>query len=184
MNVQRVEELQPEAQPTHVKFPAAATADVCDANPDAKVIQAWFSSFGALSKCAGPVETVSTRDDNSVVKQILFERGAGRILLVDNKASTNCAMIGGDLAAAAAEHGWVGIIVNGAVRDVEELRAVNIGIFALATCPRRSLKRGIGKRGRAVRVGSERISPGDFLVADADGVVLLPSWSTNGGRHV
>ena len=184
MSVQRVEELKPEGQPMHVHIPAAATADVCDANPDAKVIQSWFSSFGALSKCAGPVETISTRDDNSLVKQILMEPGAGRILLVDNKASTNCAMVGGDLANEAAKHGWLGIIVNGAVRDVEELREVNIGIFALATCPRRSLKRGIGERGRAVRVGGERISAGDFLVADADGVVLLPSWSTNVGRHV
>ncbi len=184
MTAQAMEEMQPGPQTMHVHIPAAATADVCDANPDAKVIQSWFSSFGAATKCAGPVETVRTRDDNSLVKKILSEPGAGRILLIDNKASTTCAMIGGNLAATAAQHGWVGIVVNGAVRDVEELREVSIGIFALATCPRRSLNRGIGERGRAVRVGGERISAGDFLVADADGVVLLPSWSTNGGRHV
>jgi len=182
MNAQQLDEQT--VQPMRLHLPAAATADVCDANPDAKVIQSWFSSFGGLPKCAGPIETVGTRDDNSVVKQVLAKSGDGRILLIDNKGSTNCAMIGGNLAAMAAENGWLGIVVNGAVRDVAELQEVSIGIFALATCPRRSLNRGIGNRGRAVRVGGERISPGDFLVADGDGVVILPSWSTNGARHV
>ncbi len=182
MTVHQIDEHQ--AQTTRMHMPAAATADVCDANPDAKVIQSWFTSFGAASKCAGPVETICTRDDNSMVKRVLTEAGAGRILLIDNKGSTNCAMIGGNLAAQAAEHGWLGIVVSGAVRDVAELREVGIGIFALATCPRRSLNRGIGERGRAVRIGGERINQGDFLVADADGVVTLPSWSTNGEQHV
>lgn len=172
------------AETTHLHMPAAATADVCDANPDAKVIQSWFTSYGALGRCAGPLETLCTRDDNSIVKQVVAEAGAGRILLIDNKGSTNCAMIGGKLAAAAAQNGWLGIVVNGAVRDVEELKEVGIGIFALATCPRRSINRGTGERGRAVRIGGERIIQGDFLVADADGVVVLPSWSINGGQHV
>ncbi|MGI9221523.1 MAG: ribonuclease E activity regulator RraA [Woeseiaceae bacterium] len=164
--------------------PAAATADVCDANPSAKVLQCWFSAYGGKAKCAGPVETITTRDDNSLVKTILAEQGAGRVLVIDNKASTNCAMIGGNLAAIAEKNGWAGIVVNGAVRDVDELKATPIAIFALATCPKRSLNRGIGERGGAVRMGGERINHEDFLVADADGVVVLPSWSANGGQNV
>lgn len=175
MSVHQIEE---------VHIPAAATADVCDANPGAKVLQCWFSGYGGKTKCAGPIETISTRDDNSLVKTVLAEQGAGRVLVIDNKASTNCAMIGGNLAAIAAQNGWAGIVVNGAVRDVEELQSVPIAIYALATCPRRSLNRGIGERGRAVRMGGERISHDDFLVADADGVVVLPTWSMNGGQHV
>ena len=184
MSVHQIEEKKVEAQTMHMHLPAAATADVCDANPSAKVLQCWFASYGGKSKCAGPIETISTRDDNSLVKTVLAENGAGRILLIDNKASTNCAMIGGNLADIAAKNGWAGIVVNGAVRDVEELRETPIAIFALASCPRRSLNRGIGERGSAVRMGGERISFEDFLVADADGVVVLPSWSTNGGQHV
>jgi regulator of ribonuclease activity A len=173
-----------EVQTMHVHIPAAATADVCDANPGAKVLQCWFTNYGAKSKCAGPIETISTRDDNSLVKSVLAEQGAGRILLIDNKASTNCAMVGGNLATIAAKNGWAGIVVNGAVRDIDELNEVTIPIYALATCPRRSLNRGIGERSRAVRMGGERINHDDFLVADADGVVVLPSWSANGGQHV
>ena len=93
-------------------------------------------------------------------------------------------MVGGGLAQLAAENGWAGIVVNGAVRDVDELKDAPIAIFALATCPRRSLNRGIGERRRAVRVGGERISHDDFLVADSDGVIILASWRAKGGHHV
>lgn len=173
-----------EEQTARVQLPAAATADVCDANPNAKFLQCWLSSFGGKRKCCGPVETIETRDDNSLVKSVLAERGAGRVLLIDNKGSTNCAMVGGGLAQLAADNGWLGIVVNGAVRDVEELQNAPIAIFALATCPRRSLNRGIGERSRPVRVGGERICQGDFLVADSDGVIILASWSANGGQYV
>ncbi len=175
MTVHQIEE-----QTTRVHLPSAATADVCDANPNAKFLQCWFSSFGAKKKCSGPVETIETRDDNSLVKSVLAERGAGRVLLIDNKGSTNCAMIGGRLAGLAADNGWLGIVVNGAVRDVDELKETPIAIFALAACPRRSSNRGIGERSRPVRIGGERISQDDFLVADSDGVIILESWSANG----
>ncbi len=174
---------QIEESTTHLHLPAAATADICDANPGAKVLQCWFQSFGAKRKCSGAVEIISTRDDNSLVKTVLAEPGAGRVLLIDNQASTTCAMVGGGLAQLAADNGWAGIVVNGAVRDVDELQDTPIAVFALATCPRKSLNRGIGERGRPVRIGGERINRDDFLVADADGVVVLASWNAVGGRQ-
>lgn len=154
-------------------MPIAATADICDANPAAKVLLCPFTSFGGRERCSGPIEIVATRYDNSLVKKILREPGKGRVLLVDNHGSITCAMLGGNLAALAVENGWAGIIVNGAVRDVLELKEAAIAIYALATCPRRSVNKGIGQRNTKVRVGGERISAGEFLVADADGVVVI-----------
>lgn len=168
---------QIEEQMTHLHLPAAATADICDVNPGARVLQSWFHSFGGKRRCSGPAEIISTRDDNSLLKTVLAEAGAGRILLVDNKASTTCAMLGGGLAQLAADKGWAGVIINGAVRDVEELLNTPLAVFALATCPRKSLNRGIGERNRPVRIGGEQIEKNDFLVADSDGVIALSSWS-------
>lgn len=153
------------------------TADFCDRYPSAQVVQQPFRSLGALPRCGGPVETVSTRDDNSVVKQLLREQGAGRVLLVDNAGSTTCAMLGGDLARMAADNGWAGVVVHGAVRDVDEIAATSVAVFALATCPRRSTKRGIGTVGKPVRVGGLLIHSGDILAADNDGIAVLPSWA-------
>jgi regulator of ribonuclease activity A len=171
---------QIETSTTHLHLPAAATADICDANPNARVLQSWFFGFGGNDRCAGRVEIVSTRDDNSLVKKALQEPGAGRVLLIDNRASSTCAMLGGGLAQLAVDNGWAGIVVNGAVRDTAELKEIPLAVFALAACPRKSINRGTGERNRPVRVGGERITPGDFLVADADGVVLLASWTTMG----
>ncbi len=160
---------------TELHLPAAVTADICDANPAAKVLMTSFTKFGGRERCSGSVEIVSTRYDNSLVKKALSEPGGGRILLVDNEGCLTCAMIGGDLAVRAAENGWAGIIVNGAVRDSYELKDVPIAVYAIATCPRRSVNRGRGSRNTPVRVGGERICAGDFLVADSDGVVVIAS---------
>ena len=154
-----------------------ATADFCDDNPAAQVLQNSFISFGGSRGCVGPVETISTRDDNSLVKATLQEAGEGRVLLVDNHASTTCAMLGGNLAQMAADNGWAGVVVNGAVRDVEELREAPVAIFALATCPRRSQKGGVGTRGEPVRISGSYICRDDVIAADADGVVFLASWA-------
>ena len=164
---------QTESSVMQLRFPAAATADICDADSDARVLLSWFQSYGGQERCAGPVEIISTRDDNSLVKTVLKEAGAGRILLIDNQASCNCAMLGGGLAKLASDNGWAGVVVNGAVRDSVEIKDIPLAVFALATCPRRSTNRGLGQRGQAVRVGSERINANDYLVADADGVVVL-----------
>jgi len=155
------------------------TADFCDANPAAQVLQACYLSFGGIGRCVGPVETLSTRDDNSLVKAVLSEAGDGRVLLIDNGASTNCAMLGGNLAQLAADNGWSGIVVNGAVRDVEELRATRLAVFALASCPRRSRKRGVGSCGEPIRIGGAYIRRDDVIAADADGVVFLSSWAAS-----
>lgn len=151
------------------------TADLCDAYDDATVISAQFLGFGDEPVCLGPIETIATDDDNSLVAAALKEPGLGRILLVDNGGSRQCAMVGGDLARAAHDNGWQGIIVNGAVRDAVELAQVPLAIYALYSCPRKSLKRGLGVRGEKTRFINADVNPDDIAAADADGVIIIPS---------
>ena len=86
-------------------------------------------------------------------------------------------MIGGNLARMAADNGWAGVVVNGAVRDVDEIRSTRVAVFAVATCPRRSVRRDTGTVGKPVRVGGLLIHSGDILAADNDGIAILPSWA-------
>ena len=76
-----------------------------------------------------------------------------------------------------AADGFDVVIVNGAVRDVDELREAQVAVFALATCPRRSRKAGLGTRGEPVRIGGVYVRGEDIIAADADGVVCLASWA-------
>jgi regulator of ribonuclease activity A len=98
------------------------------------------------------------------------------VLVVDGGGNERCAFFGGTLAAVAAASGWAGVVVNGAVRDVEEMAAQPIGVRALAVFPRRGTRGGDpGQRGLTCRFAGVTIREGEWLVADRDGVVLLPA---------
>lgn len=158
-------------QPEHPK--QTLTADLCDKYDVARIIPGPFINYGGSHACIGAVEVISTRDDNSLVSVALKEPGNDRILFVDNSGSTACAMVGGDLARSAHKNGWQGIIVFGAIRDVVELQDVPMPIFALATCPRKSNKRGIGIRGKPTDIAGTTIRPDDIAAADPDGVIVI-----------
>jgi regulator of ribonuclease activity A len=71
--------------------------------------------------------------------------------------------------------GWAGIVLNAAVRDADALATLEIGIRALATHPKKSGKQGHGSRDLPVTFAGVTFTPGDLLVADADGIVLVPA---------
>ena len=114
-------------------------------------------------------------DDNTPVKAAVESFGAGRVLVVDGGASLRRALLGGNLAASAAKNGWAGVLVHGAVRDLEELRAAAVGIFALGHVPMPTERREPGLADLPVQIEGVWIRPGDWLYADEDGVVITPS---------
>lgn len=93
-----------------------------------------FSVFWEERTISRKIATVKVKDDNVLVKEGLQTLPEGTVLVVDGGASTNCALLGDNLAAIAEERKLAGIIVNGYVRDSSELKNVNIGILALEQC--------------------------------------------------
>ncbi len=149
------------------------TADLCDELGNAaRVAEPVFRDFGGVRAFSGEVETLEVYEDNALVHATLKTPGNGRVLVVDGGGSIRTALVGGRLGALAAENGWSGIVVNGAVRDVAELAAARVGIKALAACPRKSGKQGRGRRGTPVKVGGILVHPGDRLWADEDGLLV------------
>ena len=156
---------------------AFQTCDLCDvyAADDAaqlRVLPPGFQHFGGVPAFAGQVVTLKCLEDNTLVKEALQVPGQGRVLVVDGGGSLRRALVGGNLAALAAAQGWAGILVFGAVRDVQELRAAAVGIAALALMPLPTQKKGMGLRDIPIEVAGVPVRPGDWLYADADGVVL------------
>jgi len=154
-----------------------ATCDLCDAHEEDtsgafRVLPPVFRDFGAAARFSGPVATVRCPEDNSRIREAVNSPGEGRVLVVEGGGSVRRALVGGNLAAAAARNGWAGIIVDGAVRDAAELAAAGIGIKALALMPLRSVKRGEGQRDLAVEIQGVPVRPGEWLYADEDGVVI------------
>jgi regulator of ribonuclease activity A len=94
------------------------------------------------------------------------------VLVVDGGGSLGRALVGDNLAGIAAQNGWAGILVNGAVRDVGTLRPIDLGLFALGTNPHRSNRAGVGEVDVPVAFGGVQFTPGAWLYADADGVIV------------
>jgi regulator of ribonuclease activity A len=99
--------------------------------------------------------------------------GTNQVLVVDAGHSMRCAVAGDLIVKAAADNGWNGLIVAGCVRDAAELAKLPIGVLALGTTPRKSVRRGEGQVNIDVLIGNVRVSPGDLVYADADGVLFL-----------
>ena len=157
--------------------PAFGPCDFCDtfkndASGAFRVLPPVWRDFGGISAFSGPVSTVQCFEDNSLVKAAVDSPGLGRVLVVDGGGSLRRALVGGNLAAAAARNGWAGLVVDGCVRDVAELAASAVGIRALAAMPLPTEKRGQGQRDSAVQIQGVWVRPGDWLYADADGIVV------------
>jgi regulator of ribonuclease activity A len=149
------------------------TADLCDAfAPSLQLAQPLFRDYGGTPRFAGPIDTVRVFEDNVLVRQALEAPGRGRVLVVDGGGSLRSALVGGRLAALARENGWAGLIVNGCIRDAAETRRIPIGIKALNTSPMRSGKSGAGERAVGVSFAGVAFTPGHFVYADEDGVVV------------
>ena len=155
---------------------APATTDLSDAHPEAQVCEPVLQAFGGRSAFCGPITTLKVFEDNAMVRAAVEQPGEGRVLVVDGGGSLRCALLGGNLAVAAAQNGWAGVVVNGAVRDADEIDAQPIGVRALATHPRRSVK-GLhsGQSGLPVVFAGVVFREGEWLCADRDGVIVLPT---------
>ena len=150
-----------------------ATTDLCDAHPELQVCEPVFSDFGGKLAFHGPIRTLKIFEDNALVRSTLETPGKGAVLVVDGGGSMRCALVGGNLGVLAVKNGWAGIVVNGCVRDSEELAGQAVGIKALAVHPRKSEK-GLhsGHVDKVVEFGGVTFRPGAFLYADADGILV------------
>ena len=150
------------------------TCDLADAHgDDARALPLTLKHFGGSRRFTGPVTTVKCFEDNSRIKELVETPGEGRVLVVDAGGSLRYALLGDNLARAAHQNGWAGIVIHGCVRDTEALGTLPIGIMALGSTPRRSLKNGEGQIGIPIEVDTVRCAPADVLFADDDGAVLI-----------
>ena len=148
------------------------TPDLSDKFPDISFINLQFKNFGSEGFYSGKVETVSCPDDNSKVKKILSEPGENKILIVDGHASTKVALLGDQIAKSAEENNWKAIIINGCVRDVEELKKFKIGIFALGSVPKKSEKKDRGSIDAPIEIDGLIINSNDWVYGDSTGVLV------------
>ena len=124
------------------------------------------------------MRTVRCFQDNALVKQVLATPGEGQVLVVDGGGSLHSALMGDQIAASAVAHGWGGVVVHGAVREVAALRDLPLGVKALGANPRKSAENGAGELDSPVSFGGVTYRSGQQLWSDDDGIVVLDGSPT------
>ena len=127
------------AEYTDVHYPEPV--DVVCARKMQVVDAGYLRDFGGVKRFSGPAVTIQCFENNPLVRQALGEPGEGRVLVVDGGGSTRCALLGDNLAAMAANNGWSGVIINGCLRDTEDIAKTSVGVKAIAPHPVKSSKR-------------------------------------------
>ena len=150
------------------------TCDISDQlHPDVQYLEPVYKSYGGKTSFSGRIVTVKCYEDNSLVEEALKSNGKNSILVVDAGGSMNCAMLGDKRAADAIKNEWEGILVHGLIRDSATIKGMEIGILALGVCPLKSIKNGVGDSNLIVNFSGITFTPGEYLYADEDGVIVI-----------
>ena len=150
-----------------------STPDLCDEFPElVRVVEPMFVSYGGREQFGGKIVTIKCFEDNSLVRELVAEDGAGKVLVVDAGGSMRRACLGDQLAEKAVSNGWEGVVMYGCIRDVDAIGALDLGVHALGAHPLKTEKKGIGERDIAVAFGSVTFMPGEYLYADNNGIIV------------
>ena len=155
------------------------TTDLCDACDEALACELPFAGFGRTRAFAGPICTMRYTQGLQALRDLVNQPGQGRVLVIDGSAAGWRAVLGDVMAALAVRNGWAGIVVNGLIRDCAEINDMDIGVKALGTVPRRANVKGPSEVDVPLQFGGITFTPGAWLVADDDGVIVLPPGLTD-----
>jgi RraA family protein len=125
-------------------------------------------------RMAGPALTVEVRPgDNLMVHAAISIARPGDVLVIDGKGDRTCALMGSIMINACKQLGLAGVVIDAAVRDTEELRELGFPVYAVGANPKGPAKCGPGRINWPISCGGEAVNPGDLIVGDADGVVVI-----------
>lgn len=152
-----------------------STPDLCDLYPAlVRAADPVFKDFGGRRSFGGEVVTIRCFEDNSFVKDTAGKPGRGKVMVVDGGGSVRKALLGDLIAETAQKNGWEGLIIYGAVRDVDALLSLDLGVKALASIPLKTERNGLGESGVPVTFAGVTFSPGEYVYANSTGIIVSP----------
>jgi RraA family protein len=122
----------------------------------------------------GTILPVLTREgDNLAIHRALDEAVPGDVLVINGNSEVNRSLFGDLLAEICLARGIAGVVIDGATRDVDEIEALNLPVFARAVNPAGPTKTGPGTVGTPVACGNVVCNPGDAIIGDRDGIIIV-----------
>jgi regulator of RNase E activity RraA len=157
------------------KFGKIPAANISDAAGNLNTMDSGIQALVPGTRICGPACTVSTRvGDFLAILQGLHAAKPGDVLVVGSQGSPDVAVFGEITSTEAKLKGLAGLVTDGRVRDIEGIRKIGFPIFARGTSPRVAGRGSLGEVNVPTQCGGVVVEPGDIIVGDADGVVVVP----------
>lgn len=165
------ERVAPDVVQKAAKFAASILADVAGRRG---TVDGRIRPLSMATRLAGPAFTIEIRPgDNLMIHAAMAMARPGDILVVDGKADRNCALMGSIMLNACKKLGLGGVVLDAAHRDTEELLALGFPVYSVGSNPNGPTKYVPGRINWPISCGGVAVSPGDLVVGDADGVVVI-----------
>ena len=169
--VRQFERVNPALVAEASKLQAAILADVAGRRG---AMHGRVQALRPNMKLAGPALTVEVRPgDNLMIHAAIALAQPGDVLVIDGKADQTCALMGTIMMTACRQRGIAGVVVDAAVRDSLEIEEMGFPVFSVGTNPNGPTKNIGGRIGHPISCGGVSVHAGDFVLADADGVVVI-----------
>jgi 4-hydroxy-4-methyl-2-oxoglutarate aldolase len=155
--------------------PVPVTA-VAQAGRDRVRVMTGLTTHAGRPYLCGPALTCACApEDNLAMHAALYQATPGTVLVCDGTATTSCALFGELMATDAANQGVAGLVVQGPIRDIADIDELGFPVWSTGTAPGQASKTSALSVGAPVIVGNVLVSPGDQIIADRDGIVVVPA---------
>lgn len=159
---------------TLARFAGHSTANLGDGLERLDIVDAGIAPIWPGARIVGSALTVLTpAGDNKAVIEALEHIQPGDVLIINAGGHEGRAILGDNLAQRFDVFGATGAIVDGCVRDRDIIEEIGFPVFARGLTPAGPFKNGPGRIGVPVAIGGVAVSPGDVVVADSDGVIVI-----------
>jgi 4-hydroxy-4-methyl-2-oxoglutarate aldolase len=149
---------------------------VAQAGRDRVAVMTGLTTFAGRPYLCGPALTCACApEDNLAIHAALYQAQPGAVLVCDGSGTTRCALFGELMATDALNRELGGLVVQGPVRDVDDLDQLGFPVWCTGTAPGQATKASVVSVGLPVVVGGVLVASGDQVVADRDGIVVVPA---------
>ena len=158
------------------RFGEESPPDLADAMNKSGAMREILPMYAPMRRMVGTAITVKApTGDALMVRKAMAVAQPGDVIVIDGRGAISRSLWGGNRSATVAARGIAGVVIDGGTRDTDETRDVDLPLFARAVCPMASASAGPGELNYPIACGGVVVSPGDILVGDAEGIVVIPS---------
>jgi RraA family protein len=169
--IRDIQRIHPDLVARAAQYPSSILADVAGRRG---ALSSRIAPLSPTMRLAGPALTIDVRPgDNLMIHAAMALARPGDVLVIDGKGDESCALMGEIMVSQCMAIGIAGVVVYGAVRDTEAIRELGFPMYAVGANPNGPSKLVPGRINWPVSVGGVTVQPGDLVVADGDGVVVV-----------